>query len=425
MQDIRDIDNRSKMSKLGSLANNSLSTMRKDVSPAIVGVKSFSKGKLYRMEDDNRISLNAARDLHDLYRKEEIQPNLSAIRNENGSDYELGAYGYGKNNVKLLYVKRNDALRHEIREYEVDTHLRLGSQKDYLHGDNRDVIATDSQKNTVYLLAKKYGVKSPEEFALLLCAHFLYTYKHVEEVHINIEEYPWTRHKVNGVPHNHAFVFSPTATRYCQVTQLRNESPRIRGGLKDLRVLKTTQSSFTDFVQDEYRTLPDMNDRIFSTVVTATWDFSTATGVDFDQVWHMVKDCIMENFAGPPDTGIYSPSVQYTLYFTEKCILDKVQQIASIEMKMPNKHYFDIDLSKFSKLVQGQNKEIVKAMAKISLANTRLALRYITLHVKKFPVTLSHGSSHVSVDSLENSRWRKRDCNYVNRYSEEIKLMAS
>lgn len=144
------------------------------------------------------------------------------------------------------------------------------------------------------------------------------------------------------------------------------ESPRIRGGLKDLRVLKTTQSSFTDFVQDEYRTLPDMNDRIFSTVVTATWDFSTATGVDFDQVWHMVKDCIMENFAGPPDTGIYSPSVQYTLYFTEKCILDKVQQIASIEMKMPNKHYFDIDLSKFSKLVQGQNKEVYLPMDKPS-----------------------------------------------------------
>lgn len=95
-------------------------------------------------------------------------------------------------------------------------------------------------------------------------------------------------------------------------------------------MLKTTQSSFTDFIQDEYRTLPDMNDRIFSTVVTATWDFSTATGVDFDKVWYMVKDCIMQNFAGPPDTGIYSPSVQNTLYLAEKCILDKVKQVSII-----------------------------------------------------------------------------------------------
>jgi hypothetical protein len=124
--------------------------------------------------------------------------------------------------VKLLYVHRENALRHEIREYEIDVHLRLGTQKDYVEGDNRDIIATDSQKNTVYLMAKKHGVKSPEEFGILLCSHFLYQYKHVEEVNVNVEEYPWSRHEVEGVPHNHAFVFTPTATRYCQVTQLRN-----------------------------------------------------------------------------------------------------------------------------------------------------------------------------------------------------------
>lgn len=33
-------------------------------------------------------------------------------------------------------------------------------------------------------------------------------------------------------------------------------------------------------------------------------------------------------------------------------------QISSIEMQMPNKHYFDIDLTKFSKLVSGENKEV-------------------------------------------------------------------
>ena len=105
------------------------------------------------------------------------------------------------------------------------------------------------------------------------------------------------------------------------------ESPRIRGGLKNLRVLKTTQSSFTDFIQDEYRTLPDTNDRIFSTVVTASWDFSTAKDVDFDKVWNTVKNSILENFAGPPDSGIYSPSVQNTLYITELSVLRKVNQV--------------------------------------------------------------------------------------------------
>ena len=39
-------------------------------------------------------------------------------------------------------------------------------------GDNRAVLATDTQKNTVYAFAKEYGVGTPEEFALRLARHF-------------------------------------------------------------------------------------------------------------------------------------------------------------------------------------------------------------------------------------------------------------
>jgi hypothetical protein len=40
-----------------------------------------------------------------------------------------------------------------------------------------------------------------------------------------------------------------------------------------------------------------------------------------------VKDCILDQFAGPPDTGVFSPSVQNTLYLAERMILDKVEQV--------------------------------------------------------------------------------------------------
>ena len=76
---------------------------------------------------------------------------------ESEGPYELGQYGYGKNSVKLLHVHRDGPL-HTIREYEVSTHLKLLSKKDFMVGDNKDIIATDTQKNTVYILAKKYGV---------------------------------------------------------------------------------------------------------------------------------------------------------------------------------------------------------------------------------------------------------------------------
>ncbi|KAE8739788.1 hypothetical protein FOCC_FOCC014713 [Frankliniella occidentalis] len=251
--------------------------------------------------------------------------------------YELAEYGYGKNYVKILKVRR-DGLRHSIREYEVNTHLQLDSREDFLQGDNKHIIATDTQKNTVYVLAKKFGIKSPEAFSLLLCSHFLYTYPQVTEASVHIEEYPWTRIMRDGQKHNHAFVMSP--------------APRIRGELHGLRVLKTTQSSFRDFVQDEYRTLPDANDRIFSTVVTASWLYNTGS-VDFDRVWHTVKECILDKFAGDPKEGIFSPSVQNTLYLAAKMVLDQVDEIERVEMQMPNKHYNSLDLSKFQSTIKG------------------------------------------------------------------------
>ncbi|XP_052129921.1 uricase [Frankliniella occidentalis] len=265
--------------------------------------------------------------------------------------YELAEYGYGKNYVKILKVRR-DGLRHSIREYEVNTHLQLDSREDFLQGDNKHIIATDTQKNTVYVLAKKFGIKSPEAFSLLLCSHFLYTYPQVTEASVHIEEYPWTRIMRDGQKHNHAFVMSPVAYRSCTVSQRRNEAPRIRGELHGLRVLKTTQSSFRDFVQDEYRTLPDANDRIFSTVVTASWLYNTGS-VDFDRVWHTVKECILDKFAGDPKEGIFSPSVQNTLYLAAKMVLDQVDEIERVEMQMPNKHYNSLDLSKFQSTIKG------------------------------------------------------------------------
>lgn len=49
------------------------------------------------------------------------------------SNYEISDSGYGKDSVKLLHVQRQGQLHH-IKEFEVNTHLKLFSTKDYLHG---------------------------------------------------------------------------------------------------------------------------------------------------------------------------------------------------------------------------------------------------------------------------------------------------
>ena len=62
---------------------------------------------------------------------------------------------------------------HEL--FEIDAAIQLEGDFDaaYRDGDNRNVIATDSMKNTVYVLAKEHAFDSVEQFALILARHFV------------------------------------------------------------------------------------------------------------------------------------------------------------------------------------------------------------------------------------------------------------
>ncbi|KAF6214449.1 hypothetical protein GE061_009192 [Apolygus lucorum] len=299
-------------------------------------------------------------------------------RYEKSSDYEIAESYYGKSFVKLLHISRAGK-RHTAKEVEVDTKLTLNSTIDYTRGDNRDIVATDSQKNIVYVTAKQYGVKSPEEFGLLLCEIFLNKYPHVTAARVTVTEYPWQRMVADGRPHNHAFVMVPVSERWANVQMSRKvRNPSIESGLRNLRVLKTTQSAFVNFVNDEYRTLPDASDRVFSTLVSSSWNYSNTVGLDFDKAWETVRDTILEKFAGNAEDGVFSPSVQNTLYDAETLILDRIPQVDSIVMDLPNKHYIEVDMSKFPKEMvgDGPNHDVLLPLDKPSgLIHARLSRR--------------------------------------------------
>jgi urate oxidase len=61
---------------------------------------------------------------------------------------------------------------------------------------------------------------------------------------------------------------------------------------------------------------------------------------------------------GPPDTGVFSPSIQNTLYIAQKEVLERVPQMSHIEVELPNKHYVPVDFSKFSRITGDQNDQV-------------------------------------------------------------------
>lgn len=251
----------------------------------------------------------------------------------------LGHDSYGKSRVRLTRVTR-DGERHDLMELNIDIELEGDFAASYLEGDNSRVIATDSMKNTVYVLAKELGAQGIEAFGQSLARHFLQGYPQVTKATVALREEPWARMKVHGREHPHAFVGAGPERRTSTITATRQEV-RTEGGFAGMLLLKTTDSSFAGFVRDRYTTLPETSDRIFATELTATWIYRT-TPANWDDVYRQCRETFLEVFAGHN-----SLAVQQTLYVMGEAALEKCDAIEEVRLVMPNKHRILVNLSPF------------------------------------------------------------------------------
>lgn len=245
---------------------------------------------------------------------------------------------YGKSAIRLTKIVRGPQ-RHDLFEISVDIRLEGDFAASYERGDNRKIIATDSMKNTVYVLAKENDFASIEDFAKLLSRHFLSTYPQVKIATIDISQANWNRIDIDSRPHPHSFVSGGGELRTCHAITEKHSSA-LFGGITGLQVLKTTASEFADFVADRYRTLKDTHDRIFATAVDVQWNYSG--GADFNQSFTSIRSALLKTFATH-----HSLAVQQTLLAMGEAALAACPSIDSIELKMPNQHRIPFNLEPF------------------------------------------------------------------------------
>jgi urate oxidase len=251
----------------------------------------------------------------------------------------LGANQYGKAEVRLVHVRRDDD-RHEIRDLNVGVALSGDLEAAHLTGDNAAILPTDSQKNTVYAFAREHGVAAPEEFAVLLARHFVATgaAPAIRRARVGIEEYTWDRIPVTG----HSFVRGGREVRTARVTHSA-AGTHIVSGLRDMTVLNTTGSEFWGFAKDEYTTLPETRDRVLATTVNAEWLHRARDTADWDALYAGVRRALLEAFA---DT--HSLSLQQTLYAMGGRVLTVYgEDIREVRLSLPNKHHIAVDLAPF------------------------------------------------------------------------------
>jgi urate oxidase len=246
---------------------------------------------------------------------------------------------YGKSQIRLTRVTRH-ADRHDLKELCVAVQLEGDFAASYRTGDNRNIVATDTMKNIVYVLAKKQGIGAIESFGQTVARHFVQTYPQIQTATIDLVEHSWRRIIVDGRDNPHAFIGDPSEKRTAVVT-LTRQGVRVESGLDDLSLLKTTDSAFAGFVRDEYTTLPETDDRILATVLRARWLWDK-TPADWDRACQVVRRALVETFARHR-----SLSVQQTLHAMGTAALESCSEIEQITLTMPNKHHLLVNFEPF------------------------------------------------------------------------------
>lgn len=260
-------------------------------------------------------------------------------------DIVLGANQYGKAECRLVRVDRDTPV-HRITDLNVTAQLRGDFTACHTDGDNSRVVATDTQKNTVYAFAREHGVRTVEHFLMTLGAHFVEGFEWVDGGRWEAEQFAWERIEVDGAPHDHSFVRSGGEVRTA-VVQKDGDATWIVSGLKDCVVLKSTGSEFHGFPRDRFTTLAETDDRIMATSVTAWWRFAPTTQaeleeLDFDELYAGIRATLLEAFA-----DLHSLALQQTLFEMGRRVLERFGVVAELRLSCPNKHHFLVDLAPF------------------------------------------------------------------------------
>jgi urate oxidase len=251
---------------------------------------------------------------------------------------ELGANRYGKAAIRLVRIVRGpDGDR--VRDLTVAIALEGDFEAAHTDGDNELVIATDTMKNTAYAFAKAHLDGSIEDYGRALAAHFLGS-PQVDAATANIRAHHWAAIDVAGTPAPGAFVRGGEATRLATVTAT-GAGTTVEAGVEDLIVMKTRRSAFSGFPRDRYTTLPETDDRLMATKVTAIWRYGSPE-LDFDAVFADVRATLLEVFADHD-----SPSVQASVWIMARAILERHDEVEEVRMVLPNLHHWLVDLTPF------------------------------------------------------------------------------
>jgi urate oxidase len=219
----------------------------------------------------------------------------------------------------------------------------------YTEGDNSNVVATDSMKNFVLRQSLAFTGSTLEDLLAILGERFLTTYAQMQRLRLTARELPFAPAQLPGepaapAPEESLVLFSRSHSDFTQasMTFARDEQqqPVItshRCGRINLELFKVTGSAFTHFVQDEYTTLPEREDRPLFIHMDVSWTYTDVAALtNSDHALYVpaeqVRDLIQVTF-----DAFVSESIQHLVYELGCRLLERFPQLASVTFDAQNR----------------------------------------------------------------------------------------
>ncbi|GKY96332.1 hypothetical protein MPSEU_000592900 [Mayamaea pseudoterrestris] len=269
--------------------------------------------------------------------KNDDQILLEPLRSES---FHLMAHSH-KSTAHVFKVVRKEEPMQSIQDYTIHMTLVSSDTKDsFLTGDNAKIVTSDAQQNLAQMVAQRYSFDSPEEFGMILAQRVLMQYAWLDAIDLQVTETVWDRVWVDGQIHPHGFTKSPVK-HHATVHLERGQGPMVSSSMSHMVLLKSAQSGFEGFHRDEYTLLPETSDRCMSTQLEAIWTYAPMSfhQVDYCALRKNIQKLLHKGFFGPPSTnGIYSPSLQATLYDAACLVLSEEPHLQALSLYASELH---------------------------------------------------------------------------------------
>lgn len=220
----------------------------------------------------------------------------------------------------------------------------------FTDGDNSMVVATDSMKNFVHHHMGEYDGATVEGFLEYVGREFLATYEQAEAITVSADEVPFDERPVpegdDFEPSELVYGVSDGESAYGEIRLERSEdgSEMVAqtSGVTGIELVKVKDNSFIDFVQDEYTTLPERENRTLYIELDVFWTYDDAEAALGEEPARYVPAEQVRDIAQVVFDEHDVNSIQDLIYRIGLRVLKRFPQLESVTFESKNKTWIGV-----------------------------------------------------------------------------------